>query len=135
MKSNKIFIAGISYRDLEGNALIGKYGDEKLAAFFSKAGTIKPKTIKRKDGTEAEVVGANIATQVDERTGNKMSRGFGFVEFETEEMAENAINMFNGVEFEGRVITVRFSEPRAEGDRGGNAGGASSFRPRRQYDN
>lgn len=134
MKSNKIFIAGIAYRDMEGNALIGKYGDEKLASFFAKAGTIKPKTIKRKDGTEVEVVGANIATQMDERTGNKMSRGFGFVEFNTEEEAENAINMFNGVEFEGRVITVRFSEPRPEGENGGQAGGGS-FRPRRQYDN
>jgi nucleolin len=43
-----------------------------------------------------------------------LSRGFGFVEYETVEEAEKAIEMFNGYEFEGRVITVRFSEPRPD---------------------
>ena len=118
MKSNKIFVAGIAYRDLDGNPLTGRHGDEKLAQFFSKAGEIAMKKITRRDGTEVEVVGANIAVDKDTR----LSRGFGFVEFTTEESAEKAIEMFNGVDFEGRQITVRFSEPRPEGDRG-NGGG------------
>lgn len=112
MKTNKVFVAGIAYRDNEGNPLTGRYGDQKLAELFGRAGKIAMKKITRRDGTEVEVVGANIAVDRD----TKLSRGFGFVEFETEEAAEKAIEMFNGYEFEGRVITVRFSEPRAEGD-------------------
>jgi RNA recognition motif-containing protein len=120
MKTNKVFVAGIAYRDLDGNPLTGRHGDQKLADLFSRAGKIAMKKLSRRDGTEVEVVAANIAVDRD----TKLSRGFGFVEFETVESAEKAIEMFNGYEFEGRVITVRFSEPRAEGDAPrGNAGG------------
>jgi RNA recognition motif-containing protein len=125
MKSNKVFVAGIAYRDLDGNALTGRFGDQKLADLFSRAGKVITKKIQRRDGTEIEVPGANIALQKETR----LSRGFGFVEFETVEMAEKAIEMFNGYEWEGRVLTVRFSEPTGSGnDRGGNGGG---FRDRR----
>ena len=113
MKTNKVFVAGIAYRDLDGNPLTGRHGDEKLAELFSRAGKIAMKKLTRRDGTEAEVVAANIAVDRD----TKLSRGFGFVEYETVEDAEKAIDMFNGYDFEGRTITVRFSEPRAEGDR------------------
>lgn len=112
MKTNKVFVAGIAYRDQDGNPLTGRHGDQKLADLFSKAGKIAKKKITRRDGTEIEVVAANIAVDRD----TKLSRGFGFVEYETPEEAEKAIEMFNGYEFEGRVITVRFSEPRPEGD-------------------
>ncbi len=57
------------------------------------------------------------------------SKGFGFVEFENEEDAAKAIEMFNGQEFEGRRITVseaRPMEPRAPrrsyNDNGGDYG-------------
>ena len=119
MKSTKVFVAGIAYRDLDGNPLTGKFGDQKLAELFGRAGTVITKKITKRDGTEVEVPGANIALQKETR----LSRGFGFVEFETVEMAEKAIEMFNGYEFEGRVITVRYSEPRPEGeDRPQNGG-------------
>lgn len=111
MKTNKVFVAGIAYRDLDGNPLTGRHGDEKLAELFGRAGKIAMKKITRRDGTEVEVVAANIAVDRD----TKLSRGFGFVEYETVEDAEKAIDMFNGYDFEGRTITVRFSEPRAEG--------------------
>jgi len=39
------------------------------------------------------------------------SKGFGFVEFATEEEAAKAIEMFNGQEFEGRRITVSEARP------------------------
>lgn len=110
MKTNKVFIAGIAYRDLDGNPLTGRHGDQKLAELFGKAGKIKNKTLERKDGTTVTVLAANIAVDRD----TKLSRGFGFVEYETVEEAEKAIEMFNGYEFEGRVITVRFSEPRPD---------------------
>lgn len=118
MKTNKVFVAGIAYRDLDGNPLTGRHGDEKLAELFSRAGKIAMKKLSRRDGTEVEVVAANIAVDRD----TKLSRGFGFVEYETVEDAEKAIDMFNGYDFEGRTITVRFSEPRAEGDRPASGG-------------
>lgn len=118
MKSNKVFVAGIAYRDMEGNPLTGKFGDQKLADLFSRAGKVITKKIKRRDGTEIEVPGANIALQKETR----LSRGFGFVEFETEAEAEKAIEMFNGYEWEGRMLTVRFSEPSNDRPQGGNGG-------------
>lgn len=129
MQSNKIFVAGIAYRDLDGNPLTGRFGDQKLAELFSRAGTVITKKITKRDGTEVEVPGANIALQKETR----LSRGFGFVEFETAEMAQKAIEMFDGYEWEGRVLSVRFSEPKPEGDsnggyRGGNDGGYSRDR-------
>lgn len=127
MKTNKVFVAGIAYRDLEGNPLTGRHGDQMLADLFSKAGKIAMKKLTRRDGTEVEVVAANIAVDRD----TKLSRGFGFVEFETVEAAEKAIEMFNGYEFEGRVITVRFSEPRPEGERGAGGGNGGGYRDRR----
>lgn len=46
---------------------------------------------------------------------NRMSRGMGFVEYENEEDAQNAIQQFNETEFEGRTIYVReFVDKRAE---------------------
>jgi RNA recognition motif-containing protein len=115
MKTNKVFIAGIAYRDLDGNPLTGRHGDQKLFDLFSRAGTIKKKEISRRDGTKTVVDAANIAVDPN----SKLSRGFGFVEYETVEEAEKAIEMFNGYDFEGRTITVRFSEPRPEGQGGG----------------
>jgi RNA recognition motif-containing protein len=44
------------------------------------------------------------------------SRGFGFVEMGTQQEAEKAMN---GMQHEGRTLTVNMSKPRAEGDRGG----------------
>lgn len=39
------------------------------------------------------------------------SKGFGFVEMETEGEAENAISMFNGQDFGGRKLTVNIARP------------------------
>jgi RNA recognition motif-containing protein len=39
------------------------------------------------------------------------SKGFGFVEFDTEDDAAKAIEMFNGKDFEGRRITVSEARP------------------------
>lgn len=42
------------------------------------------------------------------------SKGFGFVEFETEEEAKKAIEMFNGKDFNGRAIVVNEARARQE---------------------
>ncbi|MEK7173690.1 MAG: RNA-binding protein [Patescibacteria group bacterium] len=101
--AKKLYVGGLSYQtDQQG-----------LQDLFSQAG---------------EVTSATIIT--DRMSGR--SKGFGFVEMATEEDAQNAINMFNGKEFEGRNITVNEARPqearpprtgggfnRGGGDRGG----------------
>ncbi|HBH86212.1 MAG TPA: RNA-binding protein [Syntrophaceae bacterium] len=47
----------------------------------------------------------------------KQSKGFGFVEMETEEGARQAIEMFNGGKLDGNTIVV--NEARPKKDRGG----------------
>lgn len=51
------------------------------------------------------------------------SKGFGFVEMETEEEAQRAIEMFNGKEFDGRTITVNEARPQVDRPRGGGGSG------------
>jgi RNA recognition motif-containing protein len=60
----------------------------------------------------------------DKYTG--LSRGFGFVEMETEKDAEEAVKKFNGGQLLGKTITV--SEARSKAEQGGprrdNRGGS-----------
>lgn len=58
----------------------------------------------------------------DKYTG--VSRGYGFVEMETEEAASEAIKQFNGGELRGRVISVNEAKPKKDvsGSRGGGRG-------------
>ena len=48
----------------------------------------------------------------DRETGK--SRGFGFVEMESEDQAHEAINKLNGQEVQGRTITVAVAKPQTE---------------------
>ncbi|HYA13567.1 MAG TPA: RNA-binding protein [Syntrophales bacterium] len=43
------------------------------------------------------------------------SKGFGFVEMETEEDARKAVEMFNGGKLDGNTIVVNEAKPRREG--------------------
>ena len=95
----RLFVGGIAYATSE----------EALQAAFAQFGT---------------VVSARI---IKERETGR-SKGFGFVEMETEEMAQAAIDMWNEKELDGRKLTVneaRPMEPRAprEGGRSGGFGG------------
>jgi RNA recognition motif-containing protein len=70
-----------------------------------------------------EVVSANIIT--DRFSGQ--SRGFGFVEMNSEEAAEKAISQFNDSQMKGRSLKVNEAKPRENrggggGDRGGGGG-------------
>ena len=80
--SKKLYVGGLSYDTT----------DESLKAGFSEAG---------------EVTSANV---IKDRMSGR-SKGFGFVEFEGEESAQKAIEMFNDKEFEGRTIKVNEARP------------------------
>ena len=65
---------------------------DQLRDQFSQAGTV----------VDAVVIS-------DRQTGR--SKGFGFVEFEKEEDAQKAIEMFNGKDMEGRNLVVNEARP------------------------
>lgn len=66
-----------------------------------------------------QVVSAKVI--VDRKTGR--SRGYGFVEMNTEDSAQQAVEGLNGVEVKGRPINVSFAREQTEGDRGSRGGG------------
>ncbi|MBP1712026.1 MAG: RNA-binding protein [Deltaproteobacteria bacterium] len=68
-----------------------------------------------------KVVSVNIIK--DKYTG--LSRGFGFVEMETEKDAEEAIKKFNGGQLLGKTISVNEARPKTDqgGPRRDNRGG------------
>lgn len=63
----------------------------------------------------------------------KQSKGFGFVEMETEDGARKAIEMFNGGKLDGNTIVVNEAKPKREGGprrdfgRGGGGGSRGGF--------
>jgi RNA recognition motif-containing protein len=56
------------------------------------------------------------------------SKGFGFVEMDTQDQAQAAITALNGQEVNGRTLTVNEARPREE--RSGSRGGYSGSRGR-----
>ena len=81
----KVFIGNLSYNVT---------GDQ-LREMFAQAG---------------EVVDAVVI--IERHTGR--SKGFGFIEFSTEEEAKKAIDMFNGKELDGREMRVNEAKQREE---------------------
>ena len=80
----KLYVGGLSYNTTQ----------ETLQASFAQAGTV----------TSASIV-------MDKMTGR--SRGFGFVEFATDEEAQKAIELWNGKELDERTLRVNVAQPRA----------------------
>ncbi len=77
--------------------------DEDLNTMFSDFGAV----------TSAKIL-------KDKATGR--SKGFGFVEMDNAEEAQNAISSLNETEVQGRKIIVNESQPRQEGAGGGGGG-------------
>jgi RNA recognition motif-containing protein len=83
--AKKLYVGGLPYATTE----------ERLTEVFSEAGTVESAIII-----------------MDRATGR--SKGFGFVEMETEEEAQKAIEMFDGKDFDGRNVTVNEARPMEE---------------------
>ena len=105
--ATKLFVGSLPYSTT----------DDELQAMFTSFG---------------DVVSAKVI--FDRETGR--SKGFGFVEFDDDNAAKEAIKQLDGSDFGGRALVVneaRPQEPRGErrsfgggnggGDRGGNGGG------------
>jgi len=75
--------------------------------------------IQKTFATSGEVVAVNL--MLDRVSGQ--SRGFGFVEMNTAEAAQKAINDLNGHDMDGRALRVDIAEERKGGGGGGGGGG------------
>jgi len=101
----KLFVGNLSFQTTSS----------QLEELFSQAGSVQSATLI-----------------TDRETGR--SRGFGFVEMATREEGEQAIRQFNGMEVDGRNLTVNEARPREEGGgggrgaRGGGGGGRNDSR-------
>ncbi len=65
-----------------------------------------------------EVVSAKVILDRD----TSRSRGFGFVEMNSESSAQTAIDSINGTEIKGRAVNVSLAKDKAD-DRGGSSRG------------
>ena len=96
MSNNKLFVGNLSFNTTEND----------LQDAFAAHGT---------------VVETNL--MMDRVSGRP--RGFGFITMSTPEEAQNAISALNGVEVDGRALTVNEAKPRE--DRSGGGGGGRGF--------
>jgi RNA recognition motif-containing protein len=79
--------------------------EEDLENLFSTAGQVK-----------------EVSIITDRYTGQ--AKGFGFVEMNSDDEADQAINQLNGTQMGGRTLTVNEAKPREERPRsGGHSGG------------
>ncbi|OGJ22510.1 MAG: hypothetical protein A2804_03075 [Candidatus Pacebacteria bacterium RIFCSPHIGHO2_01_FULL_46_10] len=93
--NKKLFVGNLDYT----------VTSEDIKEFFSQFGTV----------TDAIVL-------TDKFSGR--SKGFGFVTFETEDMATAAVNAANEMEFKGRKLNVSIAKPpKPREDRGFGGGG------------
>ena len=74
--------------------------------------------------TQAGVTAANVTFVRDRFSGQP--RGFGFVEINSDEEADRAIQALNGHDFMGRNLVVNEARPPREGG-GGGRGGRGGF--------
>jgi cold-inducible RNA-binding protein len=90
----KLYIGNLSFQATE----------EELSNWFSQAG----------------ITPGNITLVRDRFSGQ--SRGFGFVEIQSNEEADRAIQSLNGQDFLGRKVVVNEARPPREGGGGGGGG-------------
>lgn len=94
--TNKIYVGNLSYRTAE----------DQLAQNFAKFGQISSTVI------------------VIDRATNR-SKGFGFITFESDNAAQQAVQEMNGKEIDGRTVKVSIAKPPKEREPGSGGGGGS----------
>ncbi|MGH9411369.1 MAG: RNA recognition motif domain-containing protein [Vicinamibacterales bacterium] len=97
--SRKLYVGNLPY----------EIGENDLQELFARAGGVESVSVMR-----------------DQATGR--ARGFAFVEMNSEEEAQKAINELNAYQLGGRSLTVNEARPRPE--RGGGFGGGGGSRRR-----
>ncbi|NLB56198.1 MAG: RNA-binding protein [Lentisphaerae bacterium] len=77
-----------------------------------------------------EEAGSVLSCELIRDKFSNRSRGFAFVEMESREGADNAIQLLNGKEFSGRTLVVNEARPKTERRSGGErpGRGRSDFR-------
>jgi RNA recognition motif-containing protein len=90
----KLYVGNLAY----------SIGDSELQQLFAGSGTV----------VSAQVI-------IDRDTGR--SKGFGFVEMNTDQEAQAAISAMNGKDCQGRPLTVNEARPKTEGGGRGGRGG------------
>lgn len=76
------------------------------------------------------VVGTPASAKVITDRESGRSRGFGFVEYENDAEADQAVEKLNNSELDGRQITVNEAKPREDRPREDRGNGGGSFRQR-----
>lgn len=99
--NRKLYVGNLSFRTEE----------QTVEALFGEAGPVESVRLMR-----------------DKATGQ--SRGFAFVEMQSEEAAQAAIDCFNGQELEGRRLTVNEARPQPDYSGAGGGGGRRRQEPR-----
>ena len=100
--AKKLYVGNISYQTTE----------DDLNTLFSQASNIE-----------------SVKIINDQYSGR--SKGFGFVEFSTQEEADKAVSMFNGYALGERKLIVNEARPQAPKRSGGGFGGGGGGRGRR----
>jgi len=85
--------------------------------------TAKDSDLEQLFAEHGTVVSAKVV--IDRETNR--SRGFGFVEMETEEQAQAAVDALDQKEFMGRTIKVNMARPREQQPRRGGGGGGQRY--------
>jgi RNA recognition motif-containing protein len=104
--NRKLFVGNLSFNTQEST----------LEELFAQAGPV-----------------ASVRVMRDQATGR--ARGFGFVEMETEDAAQAAIDRFNNTELDGRRIAVNEARPQVPGGQRFGGGGGGGGRDRGGFGN
>ena len=96
--AKKLYVGGLPYSTT----------DDQLKEAFAQAGSV----------SSAVVI-------MDKMSGR--SKGFGFVEFSSDDDAAKAIDMWNGKDFGGRTLTVNEARPMEERPRRDSRGGGGDW--------
>ncbi len=116
--------------------MLSLFGDGPALVFFMEAQMGKKLYVGNlaytvTDGTLEQMFAAHGSVQsaqviMDRDTGR--SKGFGFVEMDSEQEAQAAISALNGQQMDGRNLTVNEAKPREDrGGRGGHGGSRGGY--------